>query len=126
MAQAEDRRRRAGEVGSALAVEVRQRNHSATRQDVVSIQVQPLRHAINGERAVESAGEWQEKAGCVGEAGDIARYIRSSHRRNHEGHAGRAEAQNRRPGLEAESECGAHVVACARADDRPDRQSGRG
>ena len=113
----------AGQVRRALAVEVRVDDHRAGRRDVVAVEPEPGGGAVDGERAVERAGERQEAARGVGEAGDDPGRVGGRPLGDREDRARRPEAHRRLADAEPEAERRAHVVAGAGADDRAARQA---
>ena len=68
VAQPERRARGVRQVRRALAVEVRQHDHLAGRLDGLAVEPEQRGDPVDGERAVERAGERQEAARGVGEA----------------------------------------------------------
>ena len=116
MAQSQDRGRRPGQIWRALTVEVGEGYDAITRDHIVPIEPEPLRHPIYRECAVERGGQWQKQARGVREPGHIARRIGGPRPRHQIGRAGGAETHDGSSGLQSQTQRRTHVVAGTGAD----------
>ena len=123
VAQPGDRRCRVGEVRGPFTVEVGEHDDLGVLGGGVAVEAEPAGDPVDGERAVEGAGQGEESPRGVGEPGHAPGGIHGAGGGAHEGGARGAEADDRDPGSEAQPDRRAGVVAGPRADGDPRPQA---
>ncbi len=107
-----------GQVRGALAVQVGQQGHRGAGFHGLPVQAQQGRDAVDGEGAVEGAGQGQPVAVRVGEARDRAGRVGGAVLRHGVHGARGAEAEHGVAGAQPEAERGGRVVTGAGGDQR--------